>query len=96
MNDTSKLTRLEIATIKRTNTTIQGYLKKRDNLINKLEKISLDINTQIKEIEDMIDMLNKPILEITQGMTAQEYCTKSELRPENENITINSSESTNL
>ena len=44
----------------------------------------------------MIDMLNKPILEITQGMTAQEYCIKSELRPENENITINSSESTNL
>ena len=96
MNDTSKLTRLEIATIKRTNTTIQGYLKKRDNLVNKLEKTSLDINTQIKEIEDMIDMLNKPILEITQGMTAQEYCTKSESRPENENITINSSESTNL
>ena len=92
MNDTSKLTRLEIATIKRTNTTIQGYLKKRDNLINKLEKTSLDINTQIKEIEDMIDMLNKPILEITQGMTAQEYCTKSELRPENESRP----ESTNL
>jgi hypothetical protein len=81
----TKLTRLELATIKRTAITINGYKKRKALLCSKLEKTISDINSKIEEIDAMIDLLNKPIKEITGGLTADEYINKD--TPEEDYIT---------
>lgn len=72
----TKLTKLELATIKRTAITINGYKKRKALLCSKLEKTTSDINSKIEEIDAMIDLLNKPIKEITGGLDADEYINK--------------------